>query len=120
MGHMMRCITIAKQMRKQGGKTVFFTADGYAGDMLEKAGMDWICLHTVWKQIEEYRAGQDIGHGVQAGLAHGADPQGGVDAIGVVVDELRGGIMKIIVVSARTDEQVYKEAAKRRKNHDLY
>lgn len=53
MGHMMRCITIAKQMRKQGGKTVFFTADGYAGDMLEKAGMDWICLHTVWKQMEE-------------------------------------------------------------------
>ena len=29
------------------------------------------------------------------------------------------GIMKIIVVSARTDEQVYKEAAKRREKHDL-
>lgn len=29
------------------------------------------------------------------------------------------GILKIIVVSARTDEQVYKEATKRRKNHDL-
>ena len=28
-------------------------------------------------------------------------------------------IMKIIVVSARTDEQVYKEAAKRRAKHDL-
>ena len=29
------------------------------------------------------------------------------------------GIMKIIVVSARTDEQVYKEAGKRREKYDL-
>lgn len=29
------------------------------------------------------------------------------------------GIMKIVVISARTDEQVYKEAAKRRDKHDL-
>lgn len=29
------------------------------------------------------------------------------------------GVMKIIVVSARTDEQVYKEAAKRREKYDL-
>ena len=30
-----------------------------------------------------------------------------------------GGIMKIIVISARTDEQVYKEAGKRREKYDL-
>ncbi len=29
------------------------------------------------------------------------------------------GVMRIIVISARTDEQVYKEAAKRRDKHDL-
>lgn len=29
------------------------------------------------------------------------------------------GVMKIIVISARTDEQVYKEAAKRRNKHNL-
>lgn len=29
------------------------------------------------------------------------------------------GVMKIIVISARADEQVYKEAAKRREKHDL-
>lgn len=29
------------------------------------------------------------------------------------------GVMKIIVVSARTDEQVYKEAAKRRHKYDV-
>ena len=30
-----------------------------------------------------------------------------------------GKVMKIIVVSARTDEQVYNEAAKRRDRYDL-
>ncbi len=30
-----------------------------------------------------------------------------------------GTIMKIIVISARTDEQVYKKAAKRREKHNL-
>ena len=29
------------------------------------------------------------------------------------------GIMKIIVISARSDEQVYKEAGKRREKYDL-
>lgn len=29
------------------------------------------------------------------------------------------GVMKIIVISARSDEQVYKEAAKRREKHNL-
>ena len=33
--------------------------------------------------------------------------------------ERADGVMKIIVVSARTDEQVYKEAAKRRKKYGL-
>ena len=33
--------------------------------------------------------------------------------------EIVDAIMKIIVVSARTDEQVYKEAAKRRMKYDL-
>ncbi len=33
--------------------------------------------------------------------------------------EYKDGVMKIIVVSARTDEQVYKEAEKRRNKHDL-
>ena len=33
--------------------------------------------------------------------------------------EIIGTTMKIIVISARSDEQVYKEAAKRRSKHDL-
>ena len=33
--------------------------------------------------------------------------------------ECMEGVMKIIVISARTDEQVYKEAAKRRERNEL-
>ena len=33
--------------------------------------------------------------------------------------EATDSVMKIIIVSTRTDEQVYKEAAKRRTKHDL-
>lgn len=33
--------------------------------------------------------------------------------------EIVDGVMKIIIISTRTDEQVYKEAAKRREKHHL-
>lgn len=33
--------------------------------------------------------------------------------------ERTGSVMKIIIISARADGQVYKEAEKRRKNYDL-
>lgn len=33
--------------------------------------------------------------------------------------EIKDSVMKVIVVSARTDEQVYKEALKRRNRYDL-
>lgn len=33
--------------------------------------------------------------------------------------EIVNSVMKIIVISARTDEQVYKEAQTRRENHNL-
>lgn len=52
-GHIMRCITIAGQMKKLGGRVVFITADGQAGDMLTRAGMEHVCLHTQWNRMEE-------------------------------------------------------------------
>lgn len=52
-GHMMRCITIAKQIKSRGCQVVFFTADEEAGEMLSRAGMDHICLHTKWNRMEE-------------------------------------------------------------------
>ncbi len=52
-GHIMRCITIAKQLRKRGEEICFFIADGYAVPMLEEVQMDYVCLHTEWNAMEE-------------------------------------------------------------------
>ncbi len=52
-GHMMRCITIAKKLREKGRRVLFFTADQYPKAMLEQAGMEYICLHTAWDQMQE-------------------------------------------------------------------
>lgn len=52
-GHIMRCITIAKQLILAGNKVLFFTADEYAGELLEQAGMPYVCLHTRWDHMED-------------------------------------------------------------------
>ena len=52
MGHIMRCITIARQLKKLGNKVVFFTADEYADEMLEQADMEHVCLHSEWNHME--------------------------------------------------------------------
>lgn len=52
-GHVMRCITIAKKLVQAGSRVVFYTADGYAGEMLEQAGMQYVCLHTKWDEMEQ-------------------------------------------------------------------
>lgn len=52
-GHIMRCIAIAGQLRKKGCRVLFFTADEEARDILSTAGMEQICLHTQWDQMEE-------------------------------------------------------------------
>ena len=52
-GHIMRCVTIAEQIKKLGGQVLFITADGQAEDMLSQAGMEHVCLHTQWNRMEE-------------------------------------------------------------------
>lgn len=52
-GHIMRCITIAEQIKKLGGRILFITADEQAEDMLTRAGMEHVCLHTRWDRMEE-------------------------------------------------------------------
>lgn len=52
-GHIMRCITIAKQLQKKGKKVLFFTADEYPCEMLMQNDMEYVCLHTSWNQMEE-------------------------------------------------------------------
>lgn len=52
-GHIMRCITIAGQLRQRGCRVVFFTADEYPAQLLTQAEMDYVCLNTDWKRMEE-------------------------------------------------------------------
>lgn len=52
-GHIMRCITIAEQLKGQGCQVVFFTADEEAAQMLAEAGMEQVCLHSEWNRMEE-------------------------------------------------------------------
>lgn len=51
-GHVMRCITIARKLLRAGSRVIFYTADAYAGDMLAQAGMESVCLHTRWDDME--------------------------------------------------------------------
>lgn len=51
-GHIMRCLTIAKQLMKKGENVLFFTADDYALPLLEREGMEAVCLHTDWRDME--------------------------------------------------------------------
>lgn len=51
-GHIMRCITIAKQLKKRGEQVLFFLADDYACPLLRQEGMDYVCLYTDWKRME--------------------------------------------------------------------
>lgn len=53
VGHVMRCITIAKQLILAGSKVLFFTADEYACEMLRQANMKYVCLNTDWNRMED-------------------------------------------------------------------
>lgn len=50
-GHIMRCITIAKQLKRIGEEVLFFIADEYPVQMLQDAGMEYICLRTDWQNM---------------------------------------------------------------------
>lgn len=52
-GHVMRCITIAKQLAAAACRVIFYTADEYAEEMLGQTGMEHVCLHTRWDKPEE-------------------------------------------------------------------
>lgn len=53
-GHIMRCITIAKQIQKLGESVVFFLADDFAVPILTDNHIPYVILHTDWQNpLEE-------------------------------------------------------------------
>jgi len=51
-GHIMRCLSIANAVKKRGGDVTFIVADTRMESMLSEQGFDYICLDSVWNDIE--------------------------------------------------------------------
>ncbi len=56
-GHIMRCITIARELTALGEKVVFFAADDVSGSMIETfasgiEGLETVVLGTDWRDME--------------------------------------------------------------------
>ena len=52
-GHIMRCITIARELQKRGEDVVFFLADEYGVSMLKEQDMPYCVMHTDWENPKE-------------------------------------------------------------------
>ena len=52
-GHVMRCLSIAKEARKAGEDVTFIFADERTRQLVEQQGFSGICLHSVWNDLEQ-------------------------------------------------------------------
>lgn len=52
-GHVMRCLSIADEIKALGGNAVFIVADEYPVENIRKRGYESIILQTDWKKMEE-------------------------------------------------------------------
>ena len=52
MGHVQRCLSLAKALKKQGADPVFLTADEEPAEWLETAGISHISLGTDYREME--------------------------------------------------------------------
>lgn len=52
-GHVMRCLSIADEVSRLGGKVFFITADEYPVETLKQRGYEPIVLHSDWRCMEE-------------------------------------------------------------------
>lgn len=52
-GHVMRCLTIAEQLRKRGAKVIFILADARPAELLISRGFNIDVLNTVWNNLEQ-------------------------------------------------------------------
>ncbi len=51
-GHVMRCLTIAEELRIQGENVTFIIADDCSRAMIEEHDFSVICLNSVWNHLE--------------------------------------------------------------------
>ncbi len=52
-GHIMRCMTIAGQLKKMDEEVIFFLADDYGISMLEERNLAYVVMHTDWEKPTE-------------------------------------------------------------------
>lgn len=52
-GHVMRCLSIAEEMRKQGEEVTFIIADERTKDMIIDKEFQVICLDSVWNDLNQ-------------------------------------------------------------------
>lgn len=51
-GHVMRCLYIADEMRRQGEMVTFLFADDRTRELVEGKNFDGICLNSVWNDLD--------------------------------------------------------------------
>lgn len=51
-GHVMRCLSIAEEMRRHGEDVTFIIADERAQKLIDEKRFDMICLHSIWDNLE--------------------------------------------------------------------
>lgn len=52
-GHVMRCLSIADEISRIGGKAVFIAADEYPVEVIRDRGHEVLVLHTDWRKMED-------------------------------------------------------------------
>lgn len=52
-GHVMRCLTIADELKLRGKEVCFITADHFPDEIIRKRGYTSICLNSRWDNLEE-------------------------------------------------------------------
>ena len=52
-GHVMRCLSIAGELKRQGEEVTFIIADKRSEEMILEKGFSVVCLHSVWARLEQ-------------------------------------------------------------------
>ena len=52
-GHVTRCLTVARAVKKAGGECIFFTVEELCAELIKKAGFSCILLHGRFDRMEE-------------------------------------------------------------------